>query len=232
MLNSPTLAVVIPVYNEQDNLIPLLQDWQPVFQETRVPYLLIFIDDGSTDNSLRLLEQVSDPAVRVITQPNSGHGPAVLRGYQLALDAEWVFQIDSDHQLDPGAFQDLWSNRDQFDLLLAERVDKDASYGRRLISGISRGIVHALYGTGVRDVNSPYRLMRAARLGEALLGIPAASFAPNVLITAWFVLKKSRIFTTKTKPHGGALRRRSRLNGYILRGAIRSAFQTLLFRLR
>jgi glycosyltransferase involved in cell wall biosynthesis len=232
MLNSPTLAVVIPVYNEQDNLIPLLQDWQPVFQETRVPYLLIFIDDGSTDNSLRLLEQVSDPAVRVITQPNSGHGPAVLRGYQLALDAEWVFQIDSDHQLDPGAFQDLWSNRDQYDLLLAERVDKDASYGRRLISGISRGIVHALYGTGVRDVNSPYRLMRAARLGEALLGIPAASFAPNVLITAWFVLKKSRIFTTKTKPHGGALRRRSRLNGYILRGAIRSAFQTLLFRLR
>src|SRR5580692_2716366 len=121
MLNSPTLAVVIPVYNEQDNLIPLLQDWQPVFQETRVPYLLIFIDDGSTDNSLRLLEQVSDPAVRVITQPNSGHGPAVLRGYRLALDAEWVFQIDSDHQLDPGAFQDLWSNRDQYDLLLAER---------------------------------------------------------------------------------------------------------------
>jgi glycosyltransferase involved in cell wall biosynthesis len=232
MLNSPTLAVVIPVYNEQDNLILLLRDWQPVFQETGVPYLLIFIDDGSTDNSLRLLEQVSDPAVRVITQPNSGHGPAVLRGYQLALDAEWVFQIDSDHQLDPGAFQDLWSNRDQYDLLLAERVDKDASYGRRLISGISRGIVHALYGTGVRDVNSPYRLMRAARLGEALLGIPAASFAPNVLITAWFVLKKSRIFTTKTKPHGGALRRRSRLNGYILRGAIRSAFQTLLFRLR
>jgi dolichol-phosphate mannosyltransferase len=232
MPNSPTLAVVIPVYNEQDNLIPLLQDWQPVFQETRVPYQIIFIDDGSTDNSLRLLEQVSDPSVRVIAQPNSGHGPAILHGYRLAIDAEWVFQIDSDHQLDPAAFQDLWSNRDQYDLLLAERLDKDASFGRRLISGISRGIVHALYGTGVSDVNSPYRLMRAARLGEALLGIPAASFAPNVLITAWFVLKKSRIFTTKTKPHGGALRRRSRLNGYILRGAIRSAFQTLLFRLR
>jgi dolichol-phosphate mannosyltransferase len=243
MSNRPTLAVVIPVYNEQENLMPLLGDWQPVFQETGVPYEMIFIDDGSTDSSLRLLEQLGGPPIRVIAQPNAGHGPAILRGYRLALEAEWVFQIDSDHQLDPAAFQDLWNNRDRYDLLLAEREDKDASFGRRLISGISRGIVHTLYGRGrasggndagsaVNDVNSPYRLIRAARLGEALRNIPAGSFAPNVLITAWFVLKKSRIFTTKTKPRGGAGRRRSKLNAYILRGAIRSAFQTLLFRLR
>jgi dolichol-phosphate mannosyltransferase len=246
---NPTLAVVIPVYNEQDNLIPLLRDWQPLFQKTGVPYQAIFIDDGSADNSLRVLEQVNDPAIRVVTQSNSGHGSAILRGYRLALGtdppgggasgAEWVFQIDSDHQLDPAAFADLWNNRDRYDLLLAERENKDASFGRRLISGISRGIVHTLFGSGVsevssavRDVNSPYRLMRGARLAEALVEVPAGSFAPNVLITAWFVLKKSRIFTTKTRPRGGALRRRSKLSAYILRGAIRSAFQTLMFRLR
>jgi len=241
MPNNPTLAVVVPVYNEQDNLIPLLRDWQPRFQEANIPFQVIFIDDGSTDSSLRLLEQVNDPSISVVTQPNAGHGSAILRGYRLALalGAEWVFQIDSDHQLDPAAFADLWNNRDRYDLLLAEREDKDASFGRRLISGVSRGIVHTLYGSGVsevssavKDVNSPYRLMRAARLGEAFVEIPAGSFAPNVLITAWFVLKKSRIFTTKTRPRGGALRRRSKLSAYILRGAIRSAFQTLMFRLR
>ena len=219
----------------------LLRDWQPLFREANVPYQVIFIDDGSTDNSLRMVEQVSDLTIRVVSQANAGHGSAILRGYRLALalGAEWVFQIDSDHQLDPAAFADLWHNRDRYDLLLAEREDKDATVGRRLISGISRGIVHTLYGfgvnddsSGVNDVNSPYRLMRAVRLGEALRKVPAASFAPNVLITAWFVLKKSRIFTTKTRPRGGALRRRSKLSAYILRGAIRSAFQTLLFRLR
>jgi glycosyltransferase involved in cell wall biosynthesis len=241
MPNSPTLAVVIPVYNEQENVMSLLRDWQPLFREANVPYQVIFIDDGSTDNSLRMVEQVSDLTIRVVSQANAGHGSAILRGYRLALalGAEWVFQIDSDHQLDPAAFADLWHNRDRYDLLLAEREDKDATVGRRLISGISRGIVHTLYGfgvnddsSGVNDVNSPYRLMRAVRLGEALRKVPAASFAPNVLITAWFVLKKSRIFTTKTRPRGGALRRRSKLSAYILRGAIRSAFQTLLFRLR
>lgn len=230
----PTLAVVIPVYNEQDHLGPLLRDWRPVFQQATTRFRLILIDDGSTDQSLRILQAIQreDPTMEVITQPNAGHGPAILRGYRHALDAQWVFQIDSDHQLDQGAFTELWANRDRYDLLLAERVDKDASPGRHLMSGISRGIVHAFFGTAVNDVNSPYRLMRAARLSDSLQKIPANSFAPNVLITAWFVRKKSRIFTTTTGPRGGAPRRRSKLNAYFLRGAIRSAFQTLMFRLR
>ena len=59
-----------------------------------------------------------------------------------------------------------------YDLLLAEREDKDASLGRRLISRISRGIVHTLYGHGVNDINSPFRLMRAARLRRGPAEVP------------------------------------------------------------
>lgn len=234
MPDSPTLAVVIPLYNEQDNIFPLLEDWLPVFKATEAAFRIIFIDDGSTDQGPARLRRILEEkdSIEVITQANAGHGPAILKGYRLALDVEWVFQIDSDHQLDPAAFRDLWDNRDGYDLLLAERVNKDASPGRRLISRISRGIVDGLFGTAVDDVNSPYRLMRAARLREALQKIPGRSFAPNILVTGWFILKKSRIFTTGVMPRGGAKRRRSRLNGYFLRGAIRSAIQTLLFRIR
>ena len=234
MPGSPTLAVVIPLYNEQENLIPLLRDWLTVFKATGAPFRVIFVDDGSTDQGPARLRRIreEEDSIEVITQANAGHGPAILRGYSRALDAEWVFQIDSDHQLDPAAFRDLWDNRDGYDLLLAQRVNKDASAARRLISGISRGIVHGLFGTAVDDVNSPYRLMRAARLRETLQKVPARSFAPNILVTGWFILKKSRIFTTGVMPRGGAECRRSRLNGYFLRGAIRSAIQTLLFRIR
>ena len=242
MSSNPVLAVVIPFYNEEENLISLLRDWEPVFRAISVPYQLIFIDDGSTDGSAGRLRdlQGADPSVEVITQANAGHGPAILRGYRLAVDrrdshepsAEWVFQIDSDHQLDTGAFPELWKRREGYDLLLAERVEKDASLGRGMISAISRCIVGALFGWGVRDVNSPYRLMRAGCLREALEEVPPRSFAPNVLLTAWFVLKKRRIFMTGSRPRGGDLQRRSRLNGYFLRGAVRAAFQTLLFRIR
>src|ERR1700754_4659632 len=159
---NPVLAVVIPVYNEEASLVALLEDWQDVLNATGEPYKIILIDDGSKDSSLQLLKTLAEnnPVLDVHTQPNAGHGPAILKGYRLALSAEWVFQIDSDHQLDTISFPELWINREQFDLLIAERGSKNATAGRNRISAISRLFVRFLYGSRVEDVNSPYRLMR------------------------------------------------------------------------
>src|SRR5579872_5904988 len=176
----PELAIVIPVYNEAAVLPALLRDWQPVFQSTGVPHRIILIDDGSTDNSLPLLQALAaqDPTHVVHTQPNAGHGPAILNGYHRALVADWVFQIDSDHQLETTAFTQLWANRNDYDLLIAQRLEKNATAGRQWISAISRLLVRLLFGKGVRDVNTPYRLMRAECLRPALEKLPQNSFAP------------------------------------------------------
>ncbi|HLZ85588.1 MAG TPA: glycosyltransferase family 2 protein, partial [Puia sp.] len=198
MPQKPVLSVVIPVYNEAENLPALLRDWQPVFRSTGAPYRVIVIDDGSRDDSLRLLRDIAadDPTLEIHTQPNAGHGAAILNGYHRSADVDWVFQIDSDHQLDTAAFTRLWANRQDYDLLIAQRQEKNATAGRQRISNISRVMVRMLFGNTVSDVNSPYRLMRGERLREALERIPPRSFAPNILLTAWFVRKKSRIFTT------------------------------------
>jgi glycosyltransferase involved in cell wall biosynthesis len=231
---NPVLSVVIPVYNEEKNITALLRDWQPVFRDTGVSHRVILIDDGSKDGSLPLLKhmQESDPTLEVHTQANAGHGPAILKGYQRALDAEWVFQIDSDHQVDMAAFNLLWANREGYDLLLAQRLEKNASSGRRIVSAFSFLAVRLLYGKGVRDVNVPYRLMRGDKLRAALEVVPEGSFAPNILITAWFIRRKSRIFTTTTVCRKDDQARPSRMSWYFYRGAIRSALQTILFRMR
>lgn len=229
----PVLAVVIPVYNEADNLTALLRDWQPVFAATGAPYTIYLIDDGSTDGSLALLKKFAagDAHLSVHTQPNSGHGPAILKGYGLARDAEWVFQIDSDHQLDPAAFRALWEKRGEYDLLLAERKEKHGTLGRRCLSLVSVSLVRLLYGGGVSDANCPYRLMRGASLQQALQKIPPDSFAPNILITSWCILKKSRIFTSVVEQRSEGMRL-SKLSRYFISGAIRSSMQTILFRIR
>jgi len=231
---TPALAVVIPVYNEEKNLGALLRDWQAVLEGIGTDYKIILIDDGSKDGSPRLLKDMQQENARldVHTQANAGHGPAILRGYRLAAAAEWVFQIDSDHQLDTSAFVDLWANRENYDLLVAERTDKNATAGRRRISAVSRLVVRMLFGSAIRDVNCPYRLMRASELRVALEKVPSDSFAPNVLLSSWFVLKKRRIFTGAVDIRKGGVPRQSRVSRHIFRGALKSAVQTILFRIR
>jgi len=230
----PKLAVVIPVYNEEASLAGLLKDWQAVFGAIGEPYTILLIDDGSKDGSLRLLKEMQavDAHLDVHTQPNAGHGAAILKGYGLALGADWVFQIDSDHQLDVTAFMTLWGNRGEYDLLVAERTDKNATVGRRRISAVSRFVVQLLFGSAIRDVNCLYRLIRVSELRQALEKVPADSFAPNVLLTSWFVLKKKRIFSGVVDIRKEASLRKSRVSRHIFRGAVQSAVQTILFRIR
>jgi len=228
------LAVVIPVFNEEKNVGELLKDWQATLQAIPVSYRFIIINDGSTDNSLPILQSIAGqiPQLEIHTQPNAGHGPAILAGYHHALYAEWIFQIDSDHQHDPAVFATLWKNRHEFDFLLGERIQKNASLPRKWVSYSSTLMVRLLYGNRVKDVNSPYRLMRRALLKPAMAGIPPGSFAPNILLTAWFVFFKVKIFTTPLGNRTEGFQRPSKMNFYFLRGCFQSIFQTILFRFR
>jgi len=236
------LTVVIPVFNEEKSIVGLLQDWHNTFQSIPVRYHFLIVDDGSGDNSGPILQSMKEqlPDIEIHTQTNAGHGPAILAGYRQALGIdppttpapEWIFQIDSDHQHDPSVFTTLWKNRHSFDFLLGERMDKNATLPRQFVSGISRWTVRFFYGPKVKDVNSPYRLMRSSELKEALPFIPRNTFAPNILLTAWFVFFQTRIFTTALGNRSEGIRRQSKMNRYFLRGCFQSIFQTILFRFR
>lgn len=228
------LTVVIPLFNEENNIGELLKDWQATLQPLHVPHRFMIINDGSTDNSLPILQSIAGqmPELEIHTQPNAGHGPAILAGYRLALDTEWIFQIDSDHQHDPAVFATLWKNRNQYDFLLGERTEKNATPARKTVSAVSTATVRLLYGNKVKDVNSPYRLMRSDVVKEALPHIPGNSFAPNILLTGWFLFSKKRIFTAELGHRRGGITRPSKMNFYFLRGCYQSIFQTILFRFR
>jgi glycosyltransferase involved in cell wall biosynthesis len=230
------LQVVIPVYNEQATLADLIGDWRRIFQDIPVRHRFIFVDDGSTDNSLSLLQSIQSQSedIFICSQPNGGHGPAILTGYSLAIQSgsSWIFQIDSDHQLDPAAFASLWTNRLQYDLLMGERQEKYATIWRRLVSNLSFGLVRFFYGKGIKDVNSPYRLYKTSLLARALPKIPTLSFAPNVLLSSWFLRHKAAIFLAPVDTRKGIHPRLSRMNSYFLKGSLTALLQTLSFRFR
>jgi dolichol-phosphate mannosyltransferase len=228
------LQIVIPVYNEEVSLQPLIDDWRNLLKSIPVSYQFLFVDDGSTDQSLPLLKiwQQTSPDILVYSQPNAGHGPAILAGYRQACQTPWVLQLDSDHQLAPDTFPELWRQRQDYDLLLGQRREKHAAPGRRLISLASRSLLRMLFGHGPKDVNSPYRLFRGSALARALPAIPPDSFAPNVLLTAWFVYNRMPIMTLPVSPNDNMPTRKSKLSRYFMRGSLRALLQTFLFRFR
>lgn len=180
----PDLSVVMPVYNEAEALPSVLAEWLEEFDRLDLVVDLVAYDDGSTDDSGRIVEAWArdNPGIRVVRQTNRGHGPTILRGYRRAR-ADWVFQVDSDGELGPEAFESLWEEREGYDLLVGYRDGRRSSAARRVVTLFSRWVVAVLFGRAMRDVNSPYRLMRRSALQRMLGFVPADSFAPNVLLS-------------------------------------------------
>lgn len=174
----PTLAIVVPVFNEERCIEDVLCEWQPTISQTEPNYCFLLIDDGSTDRSLALVErwaaQQKPCTCRIISRPNRGHGQTCLEGYRAACDlgAEWVLQIDSDGQCDPKFFGELWAKRHGNDVVYGKRTERRDGRKRVLATKLVRLVVRLTSGADCIDANVPYRLMQTKNLRSFLDSIP------------------------------------------------------------
>jgi glycosyltransferase involved in cell wall biosynthesis len=175
----------MPVYNEQDCILPVALEWLPRLQA--VGGRLLIIDDGSRDQTPAILQRLTlqHPSLSFLTQANAGHGAAVLAGYRLALaqNCQWVFQVDSDGEMPSSLFPEIWNARHSAPFLLGARVNRGRHPLRLVLSAIHRRLLHAIFGLSLRDPNIPFRLMRAAELRQLIDALPPGLFAPNVFLS-------------------------------------------------
>jgi glycosyltransferase involved in cell wall biosynthesis len=189
------LVVVIPIYNEVATIKSVVTEWVLVFQRLEIDYQFLLINDGSTDETLKMLQAMEseDPIhLVVVDKANAGHGRTCRLGYSAAVASskvEWILQIDSDGQCDPGYFQEFWSRRTNADCVFGRRIKRDDGTARALTSKICKLGATLLGGRDMVDPNVPYRLLRREILADALKSIPASFDIHNVAIT--FKLKQS-----------------------------------------
>lgn len=198
------LALVMPVYNEAECIVEVVNSWHRELSALKIPFVMIVLNDGSKDDTAHKLKAFEGKdSIRVVHKPNGGHGPTILMGYRMAVDlAQWVFQTDSDDEMEPGCFPELWKRREEYDALFGVRHGREQGRGRAFISFVSRLTVRLLFGKGVVDVNTPYRLIRASLLGPVVRQIPDDTFAPNVIISGALARKGVRIYNHPV-PHRG-----------------------------
>jgi len=186
-MNKDSLAVVMPVYNEEGAISKVIEKWSNSLKALNIDYQIHAYNDGSKDNTSLILHKLSDSSDNKLTvhdKINSGHGPTILQAYRENADKyEWIFQIDSDDEMGPDNFNILWEHRNDYDFLIGRRDGRVQPLPRKIVSFISRLSVNLFYGKSIWDVNSPYRLMRSAKFREIYSKIPQNTFAPNVIIS-------------------------------------------------
>lgn len=231
---SEKLAIVIPVYNEEGAIAAVLQKWVSKLDDMDISYSINAYNDGSKDHTAEILAQSASEfpgKISVCNKPNSGHGPTILKGYNdtAAHGYSWVFQIDSDDEMGPESFDQLWAQRENYDFLVGIRDGRKQQLPRKIISFVSRLCVRIFYGKSVWDVNTPYRLMRVSEFSNIFKNIPADTFAPNVIISGMAARKKMRCFEMPVPQRDRQTGEVSIKKWKLLKAAMKSFRQTIFF---
>ena len=175
------LYIVIPAYNEAQNLPDVIRQWYPIVSSHNAEgkSKLIVLNDGSRDETQDVLEELKKdcPLLEVVNKENEGHGPTLIRGYRQALKehADYIFQTDSDGQTNPDEFESFWE----------KRHDYDAIFGNRTERGDGK--------LSVPDANAPFRLMSAEYLAKYLPRLRSDYNLPNVMLTVFGVYYHDRV---------------------------------------
>ncbi len=178
------LTVVVPTYNEADNLRPLAESlWALDLPGLRI----LVVDDASPDGTGQLAEQLGDEypgRISVIhRQGKLGLGSAYITGFKQALHdgAQAVAQMDADFSHSPSYLPDFVEHLGHADAVLGSRyisgarLDERWGFGRVLLSRWGNFYARTILGLQVRDATGGFRIWRA----ETLQGMPLDSIRSN-----------------------------------------------------
>ena len=181
----PDLSVVIPVYNEEENLGPLWVELREVLEGAGLDFEVVFVDDGSRDRSAEIIRgfREGSPRVRLVRfKENAGETAATDAGLKAAR-GHWVVTMDADQQNDPHDIPLLLGHLDRWDAVTGWRARREHgdSWVRRLSSRVANAIRNALSDESIKDSGCTFRAFRRECLRELVLYRGFHRFIPTLL---------------------------------------------------
>lgn len=191
------LYIVIPAYNEEENIEAVAREWHEVVKGIGETSRLVIINDGSKDSTYEKLMELKRelPQLEPLTKPNGGHGATLLYGYEYALKegADYIFQTDSDGQTLPSEFPGFWSQRKKYDVLIGYRNHREDGFSRVFVTKTLKLVLRVIFGLKITDANTPYRLMKRETLQRYLPQVPDKFNLSNVMLTVLFLDNKENV---------------------------------------
>jgi glycosyltransferase involved in cell wall biosynthesis len=200
------ISIVVPIYNEQENIEALHDAVTGALTVSGLDYELIMVDDGSSDGSFRLLKEIAgkDERVRVIRfRRNFGQTAAMAAGFDAAT-GRVVVPMDGDLQNDPGDIPLLLAKINEgYDVVSGWRKDRqDTFVNRKLPSIIANSLISRMTGVHLHDYGCTLKAYRREVLeginlyGEMHRFVPALASQFGARVTELPVRHHSRLFGT------------------------------------
>jgi glycosyltransferase involved in cell wall biosynthesis len=183
MVESIALSVVIPVYNEAENVPPLVEQLERALRAAPGQTEMLFVDDGSTDHTLALLKeaQAKDARIRIAHfRRNLGQTAAMAAGFRLAR-GKAVVTIDGDLQNDPAEMLSLAAMLGEWDAVCGIRVHRQDTRWKRLSSRIANGFRNWVTGDDIVDTGCTLKAYRRECLERLELYQGMHRFLPTLL---------------------------------------------------
>jgi len=158
------LSVIVPIFNEEENIVTVYEELVHVLEEIHQEFEIIFIDDGSTDQSLKILSKLhkDDPRVIIISfRRNFGQTAALSAGFDHA-KGDIIITLDADLQNDPMDIPKMLDKLNEgYDIVNGWRVNrKDPFLSRRLPSMIANKIISIITRVKLHDYGCTLKIFR------------------------------------------------------------------------
>lgn len=191
------LYIVIPTYNEEENIINVAKEWHQIVEKISKESRLLIIDGESKDNTFSILNSLKEdlPQLVVVTKPKIGHGATILWGYDYALKqgADYIFQTDSDGQTLASEFWAFWELRTDFSAIIGYRNYRKDGISRIFVTKTLKFVLWCVFKLNIPDANTPFRLMKNDVLKKHIAKIPDNFNLSNVALTVFLVKYKENI---------------------------------------
>ena len=183
-LGSPVdLSVVVPVFNEQADLVPLVRELNDTLASRPIELEIILVDDGSRDGSSQLIAELArdDPRVRGLhLLENRGQTAAFDAGFKAAR-GRWVVTLDADLQNDPADIPHLVDQLKDHDAAVGYRRRRHDSWVRRISSRIANAVRQRVLGDDIIDTGCSLKAFRRECLDGLKLYDGMHRFLPILL---------------------------------------------------
>ena len=155
------LTVIVPVFNEEGNILRLEKELGEFLQTAKMSSCVLFVNDGSKDDSERLIQEVcgrNKDFFFLNLARNGGLSAAMKAGIDNA-DSKWVGYIDADLQTTPQDFNKLLEFVGDYEMVMGIRTGRKDSFVKNMSSRIANGFRRMMTHDGVQDTGCPLKVL-------------------------------------------------------------------------